>query len=89
MQQSPNKFTSFKFEGNEESYAKCISPLLFAYIQNKIAAYASAVVEFEFTGENVNAEIIQLERLKAQVTVLEELLSECVVPQQPESQQTE
>jgi hypothetical protein len=87
MQPSFNRFQSFDLNSNEEVQAKRVNGYFYAYLQNKISEYANAVVEFEFTGER-EADIIQHERLKAQVMVLEELLNELTPPiQVDESQQ--
>ena len=75
-----NKFQQFEFTEQEEEQANQVSPLFYAYLQNKIASYACAVVEWSAEGKDLTAATIRHESLKAQVEVLEELLSEIQCP---------
>lgn len=77
-----NRFTKFQLDTGEQESARCITPYNAMFIQNKIADYASAVIEFEYdpTNPNLNAAILEHEKLKAKVIVLEELLTEFQVP---------
>lgn len=76
------KFQTFIFDGREADVAKTITPYNLMYLQNKVAAYAAAVVEFSYDPANPNhfSAILEHEKLKAQVSVLEELITEFQVP---------
>lgn len=75
-----NRFQQFEFTAQESNLACQVSPLFYAFLQNKIASYADAVVEYTAEGKDLVAATIRHERLKAQVEVLEELLSEIQCP---------
>lgn len=75
-----NRFQQFEFTSEEEELASKVSPLFYAFLQNKIASYAGAIVEYSAEGKDLVASTIRHERLKAQVEVLEELLSEIQCP---------
>lgn len=77
-----NRFISFSLSKGEDDAARCITPYNMMYIQNKIADYAAAVVEFEYDPANPNqfSAILEHEKLKAKVSILEELLTEFQVP---------
>lgn len=79
---SGSRFTKFILDGGEEQIARTINPYNLMYLQNKCADYASACVEFTYDPSNPNhfASIIEHEKLKAQVLILEELLREFNVP---------
>lgn len=82
-----NKFTSFELSEEEELHARRCSPLFFAYLQNKISAYAVAAVEYVHAPEvPLHVAVSKHEALKAQVEVLEELMRELLPPdEQPTS----
>ncbi len=75
----------------EEKLAMSVSPLFLAYLQNKIEAYASALVEAKLPySSNPNeqvAAILAHERLRNIVEAYEELMSELIQAssQQPET----
>lgn len=72
-----SKYQQYELSEAEEQFAKSINSYTFAYIQNKIAAYALAVIEHQFeAGTDKDAYILRQEVLKGQVEVLEELLRE-------------
>ncbi len=76
-----NRFQKFEFTAEELVEATKVSPLFFAYLQTKIAEYADAVVEHTYKPtEPEKTAIIKHERLKAQVEILEELMSELTPP---------
>jgi hypothetical protein len=81
-----NRFQAFDLTEDEDKLARQVSPLFFAFLQNKIAAYASAVVEFSAEGRDLTAATIRHERLKAQVEVLEELMQELTPPAEYDGQ---
>lgn len=81
MRQLPNRFHQISFDETELEVAKAVTPYTWAFIQNKLAEYALAVVEFEYSPNfSQDQQILGHERLKAQVMVLEELLRELTVP---------
>jgi hypothetical protein len=82
-----NRFLKFTFDGKEEEVARCITPYNMMFIQNKIADYAAACVEFKYDPANPNqiASIIEHENLKAKVEILQELLTEMNVPLETQS----
>lgn len=76
-----NRFLTFHLSAAEETTAKAVNPYFLAYLQNKIAAYANAIVEESYDSEKNQVDskeltLIRHERLKAQVLVLEELFVE-------------
>jgi hypothetical protein len=81
-----NRFLSFHLSSAEQETAKSVNPYFLAYLQNKIAAYANAVVEESYEDEKNQIDskeltLIRHERLKAQVLVLEELFMELKSPE--------
>ena len=73
-------FLSFDLPPGEESQARLVPPQFLVYLQNKIAAYAEALVEQELPysenpAEQVKA-ILALERKRNFVQAYQELLSE-------------
>jgi len=81
-----NRFLSFHLSTGEVEAAKSVNPYFLAYLQNKIAQYANAVVETSYQDEKNQIDskeltLIQHERLKAQVLVLEELFMELKSPE--------
>lgn len=74
-----SRFASFTLDSVEEEKAKTPGPYFFALLQNKISAYAHAVIEHTYTGD-ITQSLIVHERLKAQVEVLEELMRELTPP---------
>jgi hypothetical protein len=77
-----SRFIKFEFNGGEVETARCITPYNLMYIQNKIADYAMACVEHEYdpNAGNQFASILEHEKNKAKVAILEELLREFQVP---------
>jgi hypothetical protein len=76
-----NRFQAFLLEPHQEDQARAVTPLTYAFIQNKVAAYAYQVVEFEYdTSKDLMPQMIEHERLKACVLVLEELMRELTPP---------
>ena len=76
-----NRFLSFELSEEEERAAKLVNPYFLAYLQNKIAAYANAIVEETYEDEKNQIDskeltLLRHERRKAQVVVLEELFME-------------
>lgn len=74
----------------EEKLAMSVSPLFLAYLQNKIEAYASALVEAKLPySPNPNeqvAAILAHEKLRNYVEAYEELMSELLqASSQPET----
>ena len=86
-----SKFFSIRMSAEEEKLAMSVSPLFLAYLQNKIEAYASALVEAKLPySPNPNeqvAAILAHERLRNIVEAYEELMSELIQAssQQPET----
>lgn len=81
-------FMRFKLSAIDEKMATQVSPLFLAYLQNKIEAYASAVVEKQLPynsnpTEQVTA-ILAHERLKNFVEAYQELMSELLQAAQDE-----
>lgn len=77
-----SKFHRVFMTAEDEQLAMQVSPLFIAYLQNKIEAYASAVVESELPyqshpGDQVKA-ILAHERLRNFVAAYEELISELI-----------
>lgn len=80
-----NRFTTVKMDEHEHAQALAISAYTYSYINNKIAIYAEAVLDFSYedalgSPESMQAAVIRHEKLKAQVEVLEELLREFTAP---------
>lgn len=81
-----NKFQSFLLSEEEDKQASTVSPLFHAFLKNKIAEYASAVIDVRRDSfKTVDEYLLHLEVLKGQVTVLEELLDELALPSAGES----
>ena len=79
-------FMRFNMSEEDNKLAAQVSPLFLAYLQNKIEAYASAVVTAELPfnpdpNKQVEA-ILAYERLKNYVQAFQELLSELLAYQQ-------
>ena len=83
-----SRFQKFEFTPEELGFALQVSPYFWCYLQNKIAERAMAVVEIAYTDSASNA-ILEHERLKAQVEVLEELMQELTPPQEQPSNPTQ
>lgn len=84
-----NRFARFLLEKNEEEAGKAATPYLLAILQNKIADYASAVVEDQWqSGEDPHTALLRHEKLKAQVEVLEEFFRDLQVPSEQDAQQS-
>jgi hypothetical protein len=85
-----SKFFSIALTPEDERLAMHVSPLFLAYLQNKIEAYASALVEAKLPySPNPNeqvAAVLAHERLRNHVEAYEELMSELVqASSQPDS----
>lgn len=81
-QSTASRFSEFELSSEETSVGRTVNPYTLAYLQNKIAAYANGCVEFKYDlGKPLEPQIIEHERLKAQVIVLEELLQEFQTPE--------
>lgn len=91
FKETSSKFFSIRMSAEEEQLAMSVSPLFLAYLQNKIEAYASALVEAKLPySPNPNeqvAAILAHERLRNIVEAYEELMSELIQAssQQPET----
>lgn len=85
-----SRFLSFALTEEEQRTAKIVNPYFLAHLQNKIAAYANAVVEESYEDEKNQVDskeltLIRHERRKAQVLVLEELFMELNTPELQEA----
>jgi len=83
------RFNTFILSPAELQAARTVNPFFLAYLQNKIATYANAIIEDGYDGEKnqVDSQVLTMlrhEKLKAQVIVLEELFMECSAPEQTE-----
>ena len=81
-----SKFFRVALSPDDEKQALGVSPLFLAYLQNKIEAYASALVDTPLVydpdpGKQV-ATIVTYERTRAFVQAYEELLAELLDAQQ-------
>jgi len=85
-----SKFFRVQLTAEDEQLAMNVSPLFLAYLQNKLEAYASALVEAKLPySPNPNeqvAAILAHERLRNIVEAYEELMSELI---QASSQQSD
>ena len=84
-----SKFLRIRMSEDDERMATQVSPLFLAYLQNKIEAYASAIVEAELPfdpdpNQQVKA-ILAHERLKNYVQAYQELLFELLESQQSQT----
>lgn len=92
MKHLPNSFTEVDFEQHEYTAALAVSAYTYMYLQNKIAAYAKAVLEFSYDPTtDPRVAVIEHEVLKGKVIVLQELMRELTPPieqdaKEPESQ---
>jgi len=76
-----NPFQSFLISKEELVFARQVSPLFFALLQNRIAEKARESVEFSYRDRpDAQAAIIEHECLKAQVSVLTDLMNELTPP---------
>jgi hypothetical protein len=82
FQDSSSKFFRVNLTPDDEQLAMNVSPLFLAYLQNKIEAYASALVEAKLPySPNPNeqvAAILAHERLRNYAEAYEELMSELI-----------
>jgi hypothetical protein len=81
-----SKFYRIALTPDDEKLALGVSPLFLAYLQNKIEAYATALVDTPLTydpdpGKQV-ATIVTYERTRAFVQAYEELLAELLDAQE-------
>lgn len=82
-----SRFQQFKLDEKEDEHARLITPYTFAFIQNKIAVYANAAVEFSYdSSKELSQQVIEHEKIKAQIQVMEELLQELQVPKEFDQQ---
>ena len=83
-------FMKFNMTVEDEKLATGVSPLFLAYLQNKIEAYASALVEsrlpYDPNPTNQVAAILAHERLRNFVEAYQELLNELLQSAQQEQQ---
>lgn len=85
-----SKFSRFVLSAEDEAAALNLNPYFLMYLQNKVAAYAEAVVEVKVSyhpdpKQQMEA-ILEMERLRNFCSAYEELLSEITqaqLPQQP------
>lgn len=75
-----SKFHRIQLTSDEQAAATCVSPLFLAYLQNKIEAYATALVDTPLAYDSDPAKqvvsIINYERARTFVQAYEELLAE-------------
>jgi len=89
------RFQKFDLNAVDMAAARNVNAYFWAFLQNKIADYASAAVEFQYDPaadqKEMFAAILEHERIKAQVAVLEELMGELAPPveQSTESPESE
>lgn len=80
-----NKFQAYTLNEQEQELALQVSPYFLAYLQNKIAAYAGAVVDAELPYDpdpkNQIKAILAHEKFKNYVQAYEELLAELLQSQ--------
>lgn len=86
-------FTRLLMNAETEKLSMQVSPLFFAYLQNKIADYAEAAIEnvlpYDADPTRQVKAIVEHERLKNYVSAYKELmaeLTEAAKPNQPESE---
>jgi hypothetical protein len=84
-----NRFQSFTLTEEEDKAARTVNPYTLALIQNKVSHYANEVLnrKWEQDKDSPNADkiaVLEVERLRAQVEVLEELLYELQTPEASE-----
>lgn len=83
---SGSKFFRVFLTSETEKQAKSVPPLFLAYLQNKIEAYATALVEQQIVYDpdptKQMKSILELERLRNFITAYEELLAELLDAQQ-------
>jgi hypothetical protein len=72
-------FTEFELSVEEEQ-AALANPLLLAFIQNKRAAYVAAFAQAQLTTAS-QGELLELERQRAKISILTELIDEIVQSQ--------
>lgn len=76
-----SRFLKYEFNQGELAAAQCINHYNMAYLQNKIADYAEIIVSFEFdSGISLEMNFMKLEKIRAQLAVLEELAAEMTIP---------
>lgn len=87
MRVIPNEFTEVELTAVEQHNAKSVSGYFWMYLQNKIAAYAKAVLEYTYNPEDdIHSAVLEHEKLKAQVVVLQELMGELNDPSKAEAE---
>ena len=85
-----NDFSEFQLDQHEDTQARAVSASTYTFIQNKVAAYAKAVLEYRYDPEKpLQTAIIEHEILKGQVTVLQELMRELLPPIEAEAETPE
>lgn len=88
MQPQHNRFQAYRLDPAELEQGKAINPYTYVLIQNKVSEYAHAVVEFQYnTTLPIEPQVIEHEKLKAMVQVLEELMQELTPPVETADQQ--
>lgn len=83
---SGNRFQSFILSAEEERQARSVNAYTLAYLQNKISHFAGELLNrrWEQDKDSPNADkiaVLEMERLRAQVEVLEELFHELQTPE--------
>lgn len=81
MKPITSRFQKFELSEAEDVFARTVSPYFWGYLQNKIADYADAALEVRYEDDKIAA-ILEHERRKAQVEILEELMRELIPPQE-------
>lgn len=88
MRSRHNRFQAFQLDPVEEEQGKAVNPYTYVLIQNKVSEYAHAVVEFQYDATlPIEPQVIEHEKLKAMVQVLEELMRELTPPVETADQQ--
>lgn len=90
---SANPFQTFILTDDEDRMARTVNPYTLAYIKNKVAIYALATVNHTYDDvrgavDSDRVILLNSEKLKAQVEVLQELLAELRPQEEPEDGNT-
>lgn len=93
MHPTVSRFQKFELNAVDMNAARGVNAYFWAYLQNKIADYALATVEFEYDPAADNTKlfsaILEHEKLKAKVAVLEELMGELMPPVEATTEQSD
>lgn len=84
MKQTYSRYTKFELDSEEAKKAKQITIYTWAYLQTKMAEYADAIMEYQYDVDqpNLTSTVIECEKMKARVEMLEELMREFDIPQE-------